>query len=275
MEDLTRFEWVEKGDVKAVLYVERNVSKSTIRQWISFYRDVRRIDFRTEVDWKEHQCLLKTHFNTNIHTDEATFDVQFGSVKRKTHTNTSWDKARFESCGQKWVDVSEGHYGVSLMNDSKYGHSVHNGEIGLTLIKSGVEPNPVTDQEMHYFTYSLYPHDEMWQGAGTVKSSYFLNQPMLVSYGKASLDEYSFVECDAENVVVETVKSAEDGRGVIIRLYESENSLTEFNLDFAAEPQSAELCNLIEEDGDEVEISGKSVKLEIKPYEVLTLRVVF
>ena len=275
VDDLAKFEWIEKGDEAAVLYVERHVSKSTVRQWISFYRDVRRIDFRTEVDWKEHQCLLKTHFNTNIHTDEATFDVQFGSVKRKTHTNTSWDKARFESCGQKWVDVSEGHYGVSLMNDSKYGHSVHNGEIGLTLIKSGVEPNPVTDQEMHYFTYSLYPHDEMWQGAGTVKSSYFLNQPMLVSYGRAEKSEYSFVECDAPNVVVETVKSAEDGRGVIVRLYESENSLTEFTLDFPSELKSAEICNLIEEDGKEIETSGTGVSLEIKPYEVLTLRVVF
>lgn len=111
-----------------------------------------RIDFETTVDWKEHQHLLKAHFPMDVHTDEATFEIQFGNVTRKTHLNTSWDQARFESCGQKWIDVSEGHYGISLLNDCKYGHSVHNGEMALTLIKSGTEPNPVADQEMHVFT---------------------------------------------------------------------------------------------------------------------------
>ena len=99
-----------------------------------------RIDFETTVDWKEHQHLLKAHFPMDVHTDEATFEIQFGNVTRKTHQNTSWDQARFESCGQKWIDVSEGHYGISLLNDCKYGHSVHNGEMALTLIKSGTEP---------------------------------------------------------------------------------------------------------------------------------------
>ena len=96
----------------------------------------------------------------DIPADEATIEVQFGNVKRKTHTNTSWDKARFESCAQKWMDFSEGHYGVSLLNDCKYGHSVNDGTIGLTLLKSGVEPNPNADVEIHEFTYSLQPHAE-------------------------------------------------------------------------------------------------------------------
>ena len=161
--DLRGFSWVEMGPVRATLRLERQFSHSTITQEIHFYADLRRIDFETTVDWKEHQSLLKVHFPVDVHTDEATFEIQYGNVTRKTHRNTSWDKARFESCGQKWMDVSEGHYGVSLLNDCKYGHSVKDSCIGLTLIKSGTEPNPTTDQEMHFFTYSLYPHAETWK----------------------------------------------------------------------------------------------------------------
>lgn len=155
-----RMEWTERGPVRATLEMERKVSRSVICQKIHFYAACPRIDFETTVDWKEHQHLLKAHFPMDVHTDEATFEIQFGNVTRKTHQNTSWDQARFESCGQKWIDVSEGHYGISLLNDCKYGHSVHNGEMALTLIKSGTEPNPVADQEMHVFTYALYPHAE-------------------------------------------------------------------------------------------------------------------
>lgn len=158
--DVISMEWTECGPVRTTLEIERRESNSVIRQKIHFYADSRRIEFETYVDWKEHQTLLKVHFPVNVHTDEATFDVQFGNLTRKVHTNTSWDKARFESCGQKWIDLSEGHYGVSMLNDCKYGHSVKDSDMALTLIKSGIEPNPVADQEEHYFTYAIYPHAE-------------------------------------------------------------------------------------------------------------------
>ncbi|MGM9974581.1 MAG: alpha-mannosidase, partial [Clostridiaceae bacterium] len=158
VEELSSMEWIDLGEVRATLKLERKISSSKIVQKIHFYKDSRRIDFETYVDWKEHQHLLKVHFPVAVHTDEATFDIQFGNLKRKTHRNTSWDMARFESGGQKWIDLSEGHYGVSLLNDCKYGYSVKDGNIGLSLIKSGIEPNPMADYEEHYFTYSLYPH---------------------------------------------------------------------------------------------------------------------
>ena len=177
--DVQDFTWTENGPVRATLHIERSFSHSTISQDIHFYANVRRVDFVTHVDWHEHQSLLKVFFPADVHTDEATFEVQYGNLTRKTHSNTSWDVARFESCGQKWCDVSEGHYGVSVLNDCKYGHSVKDGCIGLTLIKSGIEPNPVTDQEQHVFTYALLPHQEGWQAGGTVRQAYFLNQPAL------------------------------------------------------------------------------------------------
>lgn len=148
--DLQDFTWTENGPVRATLHIERNYSNSTLVQDIHFYAKQRRIEFVTTVDWHEHQSLLKVHFPVNVHTDEATFEIQYGNLTRKTHANTSWDRARFESCGQKWMDLSEGHYGVSMLNDCKYGHSVKDSVIGLTLIKSGIEPNPTTDQEVHH-----------------------------------------------------------------------------------------------------------------------------
>ena len=272
--DLRGFSWVEMGPVRATLRLERQFSHSTITQEIHFYADLRRIDFETTVDWKEHQSLLKVHFPVDVHTDEATFEIQYGNVTRKTHRNTSWDKARFESCGQKWMDVSEGHYGVSLLNDCKYGHSVKDSCIGLTLIKSGTEPNPTTDQEMHFFTYSLYPHAETWKAAGTVPQAFFLNQPALVSKGGKPGESFSLASLNVPNVVLETVKKAEDGDGVILRMYECENARTPVTLTFNRPFASAESCNCLEEpDGEPVKVNGNKVSFLVKPFEIKTIRI--
>ncbi len=273
-DELTRMEWTELGVVRATLELERKISNSLIRQKIHFYADSRRIDFETYVDWKEHQHLLKVHFPAAVHTDEASFDIQFGNLTRKVHTNTSWDKARFESCGQKWIDLSEGHYGVSLINDCKYGHSVKDGNIGLTLIKSGIEPNPVSDQEEHFFTYALYPHAEGWRQAKTVAESYRLNQPAYAVKGGEIGKVFSFAGVDRENIVLETVKKAEDGNGVILRLYESENALTKFTLTVNRRFTKAYFCNLLEENQEEAVVSEGKIPVVCKPYEVVTVRVV-
>jgi alpha-mannosidase len=272
--DLRVFEWTEQGPVRYTLHIERDFSNSTIAQDIHFYADERRIDFVTKVDWHEHQHLLKVEFPCNVHTDEATFEIQYGNLTRKTHTNTSWDKARFESCGQKWADLSEGHYGVSLLNDCKYGHSVKDSCISLTLIKSGIEPNPTTDQEMHYFTYALYPHAETWRAAGTVREAFFLNQPALTAQGGVPGSSFSLASCDAPNVVIETIKQAEDGDGVIVRMYECENSLTDTVLHWGRPVTSAESCDCLEQpDKEPVSTDGNDIRFTIKPYEIKTLRI--
>lgn len=274
VDQVEHMEWTEVGPVRAVLEIERKASKSTIRQKIIFYADSRRIEFSTHVDWKEHQTLLKVHFPVAVHTDEATFDVQFGNLTRKTHQNTSWDVARFESCGQKWMDLSEGHYGVSLLNDCKYGHSVKDSNMALTLIKSGTEPNPTTDQEEHDFTYAIYPHAEGWRQAQTVAEAYKLNQPLLVETGTETKPAYSFASVDASNVIMETVKNAEDGEGTVIRMYESENSYTKTKLTVNAEFKKAFICNLLEETESEAFVNGNEIEVVLKPYEVVTVKLV-
>lgn len=219
--------------------------------------------------------MLKVHFPVAVHTDEASFDVQFGNLTRKTHQNTSWDVARFESCGQKWMDLSEGHYGVSLLNDCKYGHSVKDSNMALTLIKSGIEPNPVTDQEEHDFTYAIYPHAEGWRAAGTVEEAYKLNQPLLARVGTEKKETYSFASAACENVVIETIKQAEDQNGIVIRMYETDNSYTKTKLTVNRPFKKAYICNLLEEMLEEAHVEGNVVDVVLKPYEVVTVKVDF
>ncbi|MBE5967561.1 MAG: alpha-mannosidase [Lachnospiraceae bacterium] len=272
-DQVTRMEWTEVGSLRTTLEIDRKISNSVIKQKIYFYADSRRIEFATYVDWKEHQHLLKVHFPVNIHSDEATFDIQFGNVTRKIHTNTSWEMARFESCGQKWIDMSEGHYGVSLLNDCKYGHSVKDGNMAITLIKSGIEPNPMTDYEEHYFTYALYPHAENWRAGGTVREAYKLNQSAYAVQGGTPGTKTSFASVDQANIVMETIKEAEDGSGIIIRMYESENALTKAHIQLGVTASSIVECNLIEEEGENVPAVGDGFDIEIKPYEVKTYKI--
>lgn len=276
-DDVQSMRWTETGPVRATLEIERKISACSIFQKIHFYADTRRIDFETVIDWRVHQHLLKVYFPTDVHADEATFEIQFGSVKRKTHTNTSWDWARFESCGQKWMDFSEGHYGVSLLNDCKYGHSVKDGVIALTLLKSGIEPNPDCDQGEHRFTYSLYPHAGDWR-CGTIPEAYCLNQPAYAVRGGKAGESFSLADTLDNNVMLETVKRAEDGDGWIARVYETDNARTSSSLFWARPVQSVEECSGIEEPIAPLSFTalpqgGAEIPFVIKPFEIKSFRI--
>lgn len=266
------------GPLCLQITVNRSFMHSRMTQDIRFYAHSPRIDFNTWVDWKEHQYLLKAGFPVDVHTDEAAFDIQFGNVVRKTHTNTSWDRARFESCGHKWMDVSESGYGVSLLNDCKYGHSVREGCIELTLIKSGIEPNPDTDNEKHVFTYSLYSHQGTWREADTQKEAADLNQPLSAVNGGIPGESYGFAGVKGDSVVLETVKRSEDGDGIILRLYESRNKRVNAKVSLSCAPVTVTECNLLEEPVDEaggLMIDQDGFSFVIKPYEIKTYKVVF
>lgn len=271
VDNLTKLEWTEMGPVRATLRLEYEIAGVTVAQDVRFYADSRRIDFETVVDWTLHQHLLKVEFPVAVHSDEATFDIQFGSLKRKVHKNTSWDKARFEYGGQKWMDFSEGHYGVALLNDCKYGHSVSNGVLSLTLIKSGIEPNPDADVEKHYFTYAIMPHGGGWREGGVVREGYKLNQPAYALAEAAEGLSYSFTSAEPANIVLETVKAAEDGSGTVLRLYECDDALTKASLRLPEGTKRAFKCNLLEEREEELEIDGGRAALTFKPFEIVTI----
>ncbi len=273
--DLKRVEVISRGPVMTVLRAVYAYMDSTISQDIILYQNVDRIDFKTTVDWKEMQYLLKAHFPVDVFYNEATFDIQYGNIRRATHTNTSWDAARFEVCAHKWVDVSEDGYGVSLMNDCKYGHSIDEKSMALTLLKSSNMPNPVADIEVHEFTYSLMPHVGGWRDAGIPEMAYRLNVPVLTVRGEGG-DKVKapFAQVAEPNVIIEVVKEALDGDGTIVRVYECygrRSSGVKLNLGFA--PASAVVCNLMEAYIEDADLEGSTVTFDIKPYEIKTFRI--
>ena len=153
------------GPLRVGVEIKRRYQNSHIEQTIYLYKDSRRLDFDTWIDWHEHHILLKAAFPVDVLSPTATFDVQWGNVERPTHRNTSWDWARFETCAHKWADLSEGDYGVALLNDCKYGYDVHDNVIRLTLLKSATSPDPLADEGEHRMTYSLLPHSGDWRDA--------------------------------------------------------------------------------------------------------------
>ncbi|MCH3918220.1 MAG: glycosyl hydrolase-related protein [Spirochaetia bacterium] len=280
VDDVSGWDVVEEGPVRACIRIERKYLDSTITQYIYIYAGLDRIDIRNVINWKEHQIFLKDWFPVDVHAQEATFDIQYGNVRRTTHSNTSWDFAKFEVCVHKWLDISEDGFGVSFLNDCKYGCSVKDGKVGLSMLKSAIYPNPEADKELHEFTYAIYPHVGNWRDADTVGQAYGLNNPLEVRMkqtvgGKLPLS-LSFVSVDCENVVIEVVKEAEDGKGMIIRLYECYNRRCPVTLNFACPIASIVECNMIEQGFEPVSLlSETSASFTILPYEIKTFRVQF
>lgn len=274
VDEIQSIEVVEQGSVRATVEIIRPYLNSVIRQYISIYRDVPRIDIHNEIDWKEDHVLLRAYFPVDVHAEEASFDIQYGNVKRPTHANTSWDQAKFEMCTHKWVDVSEEGYGVSLLNDCKYGCSVGNGEIGISLLKSATYPNPAADKEHHSFTYSLYPHSGTWKQADTVRQAYELNNPAVAvrkqKPGGTLPGEYALIASSDSNVVIEAVKRAEDGDCLVVRVYEDHNRRTDAVLTFARPVIRAKECDMLERVTGDVQIEDCNIRFCIKPYEIKT-----
>lgn len=283
VDDLASLSVVEAGPLRGGVEIVRRYGASTIRQRILIYRDVPRIDFPTEVDWHERQTLLKVAFPVRVNALRATYDIQFGNVERPTHWNTSWDWARFESVAHKWVDLSEGDYGVSLLNDCKYGHDIKDHTIRLTLIKTPISPDPEADQGTHVFSYALLPHQGDWRAGETVKHAYLFNMPVtaIITDRPAVTDvppdeiaePVSLVRTDRAGLVIDTVKPAEDGDGLIVRVVEEHNSRGPATLRFLRPIISAEETNLLERTIGSAHFTGNELTIEVRPYGIATYRV--
>ncbi len=277
--DIISISTVENGPVRGSLRIERNFLSSRIVQYVSIYSETPRIDFKTFIDWKESDILLKAAFPVDITTDKATFDIQFGNVERDTHNNTSWQKAQFEVSAHKWADLSEDDYGAALLNDSKYGYDVKNGCLRLTLLKSGTYPNPRADKEKHQFTYSFLPHKGDWRTGGVEKQASFINRPVytkqIMKKGSSLLPSgISLFSCDVENVTIDTVKAAESGDGIILRIFESRRRRCNVTIRSYFPVESVRENNMLEEDFDGFVVLAdvRTIKLSFRPYEIKTLR---
>lgn len=253
---------------------------STLTQEMIFHADARRIDFRTEVDWHEKHLLLKTGFGVNVLADHYRNEIQFGHVLRPMHANTSWDQARFEVCAHKWVDVSEGGYGVALLNDGKYGHDALDGMVSLTLLRSSMCPDERAEAGTHMFTYALLPHQGDFSAETVVRAAYALNVPvramkMTSKPAPAGAATLELCRVDTPNVIVETVKKAEADDAVILRVYEAGKTRGQVSIAFSRPLRKAYTCNLLEEHDEYIAIDGGAIVFGIQPFEIKTFKIYF
>ncbi len=273
--DVAGVEVIDDGARRGIK-IARRYGSSTIEQTVWFSDFSAQIDFETEVDWNEHHKMLKAVFPVDILADRATYDIQFGSIERPTHKNTSWDEARFEVCAHKYADLSDGGYGISLMNDCKYGYDIHDGVMQLSLLRSPTDPNPEADQGKHSFTYSLYPHEGNLVQSDTVRRAYMLNVPLTVLPASGDRDviptEFSAISIDCDHAACETVKEAEDGEGTVIRIYEYKNIRDKLSVSTVIPFRKAYLCDLLEREICELPVIDGKIACAIKGFEILTIK---
>ena len=275
---LDRVTVVDPGPARAAVSFVRHFGDSTISQEISLAAGARRIEFATDVDWHESNRLLKVAFPVAVRAPEATYEIQFGFVRRPTHDNTSWDEARFEVCAHRWADLSESGYGVALLNDCKYGYDIAGSVLRLSLLRAPAWPDPTADRGAHHFTYALLPHAGDHTAGRVVEEARELNVP-LVSVATPSSPgprppQGSLVAVDGLPLDVSAVKRADRAAGIVIRLVEVHGARGRARLSLWAPIISAVHTDLLERDETPIAVDPDgAVSLDVSPFQILTLRV--
>ncbi|MBW7453018.1 alpha-mannosidase [Paenibacillus sepulcri] len=246
-------------------------AKSSLIQDMIFYSGSRQVKFETLMDWQDDHRLLKTVFDTNVFADFARQELQFGYIKRPTTRNTDMEKAKFEVCNHKYTDLSENRYGVSILNDCKYGISVHHSQVALTLHKGGCRPDYRGDKGEHMCSYAFLPHNSGFDADSVIKPAYEFNYKPLIIPGECSFEK--FISVSAPNIIIEAIKPCEDNdKAYVIRLYEAEGTYTNSSLVFGQAVRRAAVTNMLEEEIQELE-DKNDMQLSFKPFEIKTIRI--
>ncbi|UWP60801.1 alpha-mannosidase [Ruminococcus gauvreauii] len=265
---------VECGALRCVIRFVHTYNKSVFVREMIVYRDSRRIDFWTKADWHEKDRLLKVSFPLNVRSQKASYDIQFGHVERPTHFNTSWDWARFEVVGHKWGDISEANYGVSILNDCKYGYSAKDSTLKLTMLKSTKFPDTECDMGSHEFTYALLPHSGTVSEGDTIEESVRLNQPVEVAVGRKAEGLGNILNFDSDSICIDAVKKAEQENCIVVRMHECRGGSTRLSLTSDYGIRKYALCNLLEENLAEP-VADDTVPVSLKPFELCTVKLWF
>ena len=258
-----------KNELGYFIHFTYNYNNSKIMQTLCLYNNKRRIDFKTVVDWKESQKILKTAFSVDIRGVFARYDVQEGNIVRPITRNTSWEAAKFEVVAHKWADLSETGYGVALLNDCKYGYDIKEDTMRLSLLKSATDPDYSADCGTHEFIYSLYPHKEEWYNSGLEEEAFDLNSPVVVLDGASALGNESLISFDAKNIVLDAFKKAENEEAYVLRFHEYTGRRGKINLKTGLKFDSWCEADLMENPLGEWKQTAMEV--EVKPYEIKTI----
>ncbi len=272
--ELESCETLVDGPLTAVIQ-KRVFGDSSLTQRIQLTRGSKRIDFITFVDWQEREKMLRSSFTFNIRATESVSEIQFGHVKRKTHTNTSWEDAQYEISAHKWIDISQPDYGIALLNDSKYGHDAAENLLDINLLRSPKWPDPETDKGHHYFTYALFPHKGNHLEGRVIQEAYALNMPLIMAESSSHQGKLpstqSFVAIDVENVILETTKISEDGNSIVLRFYEAYGMSSKATIKTAFAIKNIVETNMLEEKITDLEATDSGIILSFSPFQVKTI----
>ncbi len=258
--------------IEGVVKVTGRLSESGFVQYIRLAADSRRIVFDTEVDWNELHRLLKASFPVDVYAENGINEMQFGYVERPAHRSKLYDKDRFEVCNHRYSALCDGSHGAAVLNDCKYGISMNGNTLELTLLRAAACPEMRADQGQHSFTYAFTAWEGSFADSDVVRQGYELNVKPAVSGGAGK--RFSAVTVDKANVILDTMKPAEDGSGdIILRLYESKKAATkaEVSLNFGA--GKAYLCDMLENVTEEAAVNDGKIVLPFRAFEIKTIRI--
>jgi alpha-mannosidase len=271
--DTVEIQITEDCELYTAVKIVKNYNKSNIEQEILIYKDQPLIEFKNTVNWNEKHKMMRVLFPVEINATKATYDIAYGTIERNTHNSTSYEHARFETPAHKWADLSEGDYGVALINDCKYGYSIVDGEIQLSLLRAPTYPDPEADQGLHTFSYGLYPHSEGWRRADVVQKSHEMNAPMVCKTGELLEMHKSFISVNCKNIIIDCIKKAEDSEDLIVRLYETHNTRALVEISCAFDINEVHECDLLENNASMIPVMDNKIKMKVLPYEIKTLRI--
>jgi alpha-mannosidase len=262
------------GPLRAGYAFTKRFDQSVISQHVRLTAGSRRIEFHTTVDWQERHRFLKVAFPVAVRAQQAAFEIQHGYVHRPTHDNTSWDRARFEVCAHRWADLSEPGYGVALLNDCKYGYDVRGDTLRLSLLRGPGYPDPDADRGSHRFAYALLPHAGDLIAGRVVEEAEAFNLPLVVCNGAVPGGPGRIVSADRAGVSVEALKPADDGRGVVVRVCEVHGSRGPVAVTLHRPFTAVERTDVLERSLGSVDHDGRAARLDLRPFELVTLRFV-
>ncbi|MDR3752596.1 MAG: glycoside hydrolase family 38 C-terminal domain-containing protein [Terracidiphilus sp.] len=271
---------IEHGPLRAIVRVIHSTASSTFVQDITLYSGIDRVEVANHIDWHEHHILLKAAFPLAATSPYASYEIPYGTIERPTTRDNSYEKARFEVPAIRWADLGDGKHGFSLLNDSKYGYDAKGNVLRLTLLRSPESPDPNADQGAQDFVYALYPHASDWKQALTERQGWSFNYKLeamqVEKHGGDLPATYSFIAVDPENVILTTVKKAEDDNALILRVYEWAGSTSRVRIHLPHGALSAVETNLMEmPEGAPLPVQNDSAILEVKPYSINTIKVTF
>ncbi|MFC1493056.1 alpha-mannosidase, partial [candidate division KSB1 bacterium] len=281
IEDVKKISIKNDNSLKVALRIEKEFGNSKYAQNLILYKNSPRLDIENSVDWDEEHQLLKAAFNLGIRNDYATYEISYGTIQRAAVLKNSFDRAKFEVAGHKWIDMTDesGDFGISLFNDSKYGFDVKDSKMRISLLRAPKYPDPEADIGKHKFTYSIYPHKGDWREGESYRRAYEMNYPLITVTGKrggAEMAEIlSYVKCHNPEIMITAVKRSEDSDDIILRFFETHGNKVDAKFTFAKNIVRIKETDLIERPLKNLPFEGNEVVIPTDPHEIKTLLIKF